>query len=57
MSRLTPQQVRQHLLKHLHEQGPATITQLSYGLSSLVSTLATLGLAYVVYRDRFEGSI
>ncbi|PNY80917.1 FtsW/RodA/SpoVE family cell cycle protein [Deinococcus koreensis] len=34
-----------------------TLPLISYGLSSLVSTLATLGLAYVVYRDRFEGSI
>jgi rod shape determining protein RodA len=34
-----------------------TLPLISYGLSSLVSTLATLGLAYVIYRDRFEGSI
>ncbi|MDV6373586.1 FtsW/RodA/SpoVE family cell cycle protein [Deinococcus arenicola] len=34
-----------------------TLPLISYGLSSLVSTLATLGLAYVVYRDRFSGSI
>ena len=35
MTRPTPQQVRHHLLKHLYEQGPATITQLGYGLGSL----------------------
>lgn len=29
-----------------------TLPLVSYGLSSLVSTLTTLGLAYVVYRDR-----
>lgn len=34
-----------------------TLPLISYGLSSLVSTLATLGLAYVVYRDRWRGSI
>ncbi|PTA66848.1 FtsW/RodA/SpoVE family cell cycle protein [Deinococcus arcticus] len=34
-----------------------TLPLISYGLSSLVSTLATLGLAYVVHRDRFEGQI
>jgi rod shape determining protein RodA len=34
-----------------------TLPLISYGLSSLLSTLATLGVAYVVYRDRFEGSI
>ncbi len=30
-----------------------TLPLISYGLSSLVSTLSTLGLAYVVYRDRY----
>lgn len=34
-----------------------TLPLISSGLSSLVSTLSTLGLAYVVYRDRFEGTI
>ncbi|MFD1731483.1 FtsW/RodA/SpoVE family cell cycle protein [Deinococcus malanensis] len=34
-----------------------TLPLISYGLSSLVSTLATLGLAYVVYRDRYDGTI
>ncbi|ASN80035.1 MULTISPECIES: FtsW/RodA/SpoVE family cell cycle protein [Deinococcus] len=34
-----------------------TLPLISYGLSSLVSTLSTLGLAYVVYRDRYDGSI
>ncbi|GHF52279.1 rod shape determining protein RodA [Deinococcus metalli] len=34
-----------------------TLPLISYGLSSLVSTLSTLGLAYVVHRDRFLGSI
>ncbi|MVN89356.1 rod shape-determining protein RodA [Deinococcus sp. HMF7620] len=34
-----------------------TLPLISYGLSSLVSTLATLGLAYVVHRDRFEGQL
>ncbi|BDP43066.1 rod shape-determining protein RodA [Deinococcus aetherius] len=34
-----------------------TLPLISYGLSSLVSTLATLGLAYVVYRDRYGGVI
>ncbi|WP_027480586.1 FtsW/RodA/SpoVE family cell cycle protein [Deinococcus pimensis] len=31
-----------------------TLPLVSYGLSSLVSVLATLGLAYVVYRDRLQ---
>lgn len=34
-----------------------TLPLISYGLSSLVSTLATLGLAYVVYRDRYHGML
>ncbi|ACO47132.1 FtsW/RodA/SpoVE family cell cycle protein [Deinococcus deserti] len=34
-----------------------TLPLISYGLSSLVSTLSTLGLAYVVYRDRYDGTI
>lgn len=34
-----------------------TLPLISYGLSSLVSTLSTLGLAYVIHRDRFLGSI
>ena len=34
-----------------------TLPLISYGLSSLVMTLTTLGLAYVVYRDRFEKMI
>ncbi|WP_309572162.1 FtsW/RodA/SpoVE family cell cycle protein [Deinococcus sp.] len=34
-----------------------TLPMISYGLSSLVATLSTLGLAYVVHRDRFLGSI
>ncbi|MFC4639229.1 FtsW/RodA/SpoVE family cell cycle protein [Deinococcus hohokamensis] len=34
-----------------------TLPLISYGLSSLVSTLSTLGLAYVVYRDRYGGAI
>ncbi len=34
-----------------------TLPLISYGLSSLVSTLTTLGLAYVVYRDRYDGMI
>lgn len=34
-----------------------TLPLISYGLSSLVSTLGTLGLAYVVYRDRYLGQI
>ena len=29
-----------------------TLPLISYGLSSLISTLSTLGLAYVVFRDR-----
>lgn len=32
-----------------------TLPLISYGLSSLVSTLTTLGLAYVVFRDRQRG--
>ncbi|AFZ66132.1 FtsW/RodA/SpoVE family cell cycle protein [Deinococcus peraridilitoris] len=31
-----------------------TLPLVSYGLSSLVSVLVTLGLAYVIYRDRLE---
>ncbi|WP_245528350.1 FtsW/RodA/SpoVE family cell cycle protein [Deinococcus maricopensis] len=31
-----------------------TLPLISSGLSSLISTLVTLGLAYVIYRDRFE---
>ena len=31
-----------------------TLPLVSYGLSSLVSVLTTLGLAYVIYRDRFQ---
>ncbi|MGM9321756.1 FtsW/RodA/SpoVE family cell cycle protein [Deinococcus aquaticus] len=34
-----------------------TLPLISYGLSSLVSTLSTLGLAYIVHRDRYEGRI
>ena len=34
-----------------------TLPLISYGLSSLVMTLTTLGLAYVVYRDRFDKMI
>lgn len=34
-----------------------TLPLISYGLSSLVSTLSTLGLAYVIHRDRFKGTI
>ena len=34
-----------------------TLPLISYGSSSLVSTLTTLGVAYVVYRDRYEGMI
>jgi rod shape determining protein RodA len=34
-----------------------TLPLISYGLSSLVMTLTTLALAYVVYRDRFEKMI
>ncbi len=34
-----------------------TLPLISYGLSSLVSTLSTLGLAYVIYRDRYLGTI
>ncbi|UBV42199.1 FtsW/RodA/SpoVE family cell cycle protein [Deinococcus taeanensis] len=34
-----------------------TLPLISYGLSSLVSTLSTLAVAYVVYRDRYEGQI
>lgn len=34
-----------------------TLPLISYGLSSLVATLSTLALAYVVHRDRFLGSI
>ncbi|MGI8748644.1 MAG: FtsW/RodA/SpoVE family cell cycle protein, partial [Deinococcus sp.] len=34
-----------------------TLPLISYGLSSLVMTLSTLGLAYVVYRDRFDKMI
>ncbi|WP_425147998.1 FtsW/RodA/SpoVE family cell cycle protein [Deinococcus sp.] len=34
-----------------------TLPLISYGLSSLIMTLTTLGLAYVVYRDRFEKMI
>ncbi|MFC4452784.1 FtsW/RodA/SpoVE family cell cycle protein [Deinococcus sonorensis] len=34
-----------------------TLPLISYGLSSLVSTLTTLALAYVVFRDRFEKMI
>lgn len=32
-----------------------TLPLVSYGLSSLVSTLSALGLAYVVHRDRYRG--
>lgn len=31
-----------------------TLPLVSYGLSSLVSVIATLGLAYIVYRDRLQ---
>ena len=31
-----------------------TLPLVSYGLSSLVSVLTTLGLVYVIYRDRFQ---
>ena len=34
-----------------------TLPLISYGLSSLVMTLTTLALAYVVYRDRFDKMI
>lgn len=34
-----------------------TLPLISYGLSSLVSTLATLGLAYVVHHNRIKGMI
>ncbi len=34
-----------------------TLPLISYGSSSLISTLTTLGVAYVVYRDRYEGMI
>ncbi|GGN40711.1 FtsW/RodA/SpoVE family cell cycle protein [Deinococcus daejeonensis] len=34
-----------------------TLPLISYGLSSLVATLTTLGVAYVVYRDRLDGQI
>jgi rod shape determining protein RodA len=34
-----------------------TLPLISYGLSSLVMTLTTLGLAYVMYRDRFDKMI
>ncbi|THF66773.1 rod shape-determining protein RodA [Deinococcus sp. Arct2-2] len=34
-----------------------TLPLISYGLSSLVSTLSTLGLAYVMHRDRHGGMI